>query len=340
MKRKIVVIVALAAVCAFCVMFAACGESGEEYSGGYMSCLKSDAKLGEIVMLGAHDAGTVGQSDTACTQHSDFAEMLDGGVRYFDCRVTDVHGEPSFVHGNTNSVFWPSQKHMTLVEACDDIVAFVEKYPSEVIVLDFQHTWDATEDKVIAILEQKLGGIALDKSLAAVPSEVTLGQMREWGKNVVIVYRTPEKCEQKDFLYEREEYLQSEYNSGIHSISKNKYEEKYPLLIAEWDKYIANKSEGKLFVLQSQITATGWLAEAEAKFRPIANDWLAGLEKAENADKLAAINIVMRDFVCDDDIGSERASDEVFKIVVKLNAAKGLVAPELQEMLFEGENIA
>ena len=341
MKRKIVAIAVVAAVCAFCAVFAACGESGEEYSGGYMSCLKSDAKLGEIVMLGAHDAGTVGQNDMACTQHSDFAEMLDGGVRYFDCRVTDVDGELSFVHANTNALFFlKSKKHMTLVEACDDIVAFVEKYPSEVIVLDFQHTWDATEDKVIAILEQKLGGIALDKSLADVPAEVTLGQMREWGKNVVIVYRTPEKCEQKDFLYEREEYLQSEYNSGIHSISENKYEEKYPLLIAEWDKYIAGKSEGKLFVLQSQITATGWLAEAEAKFRPIANDWLADLEKAENADKLAAINIVRRDFVADDDIGSERASDEVFKIVVKLNAAKGLVDPDLQEMLFEGENIA
>ena len=269
MKRKIVVIAALAAVCMLCVSFAACGE---EYSGGYMSCLKSDAKLGEIVMLGAHDAGTVGQDDTACTQHSDFGKMLDAGVRYFDCRVTDVHGEPSFVHGNTNSIFWPSKEHLTLAEACDDIVAFVAKYPSEVIVLDFQHTWDNTEDKVIAILEQKLGAVALNKSLAAVPSEVTLGQMREWGKNVVIVYRTPEKCEQKDFLYEREEYLQSEYNSGIHSISENKYEEKYPLL--------------------------------------------------------------------DDDIGSERASDEVFKIVVKLNAAKGLVDPELQEMLFEGENIA
>lgn len=337
MKRKIVVIVALAAVCMLCVSFAACGE---EYSGGYMSCLKSDAKLGEIVMLGAHDAGTVGQSDTACTQHSDFGKMLDAGVRYFDCRVTDVYGEPSFVHGNTNSGFWPSKEHLTLAEACDDIVEFVAKYPSEVIVLDFQHTWDATEDKVIAILEQKLGAVALDKSLAAVPSEVTLGQMREWGKNVVIVYRTPEKCEQKDFLYEREEYLQSEYNSGIHSISENKYEEKYPLLIAEWDKYIAGKSEGKLFVLQSQITATGWLAEAEAKFRPIANDWLAGLEKEENADKLAAINIVMRDFVADDDIGSERASDEAFKIVVKLNAAKGLVDPGLRDALFKGENIA
>ena len=337
MKRKIVVIVALAAVCMLCVSFAACGE---EYSGGYMSCLKSDAKLGEIVMLGAHDAGTVGQHEMACTQHSDFGEMLDAGVRYFDCRVTDVDGEPSFVHGNTNKGFWWSPEHLTLAEACDDIVEFVAKYPSEVIVLDFQHTWDATEDEVIAILEQKLGAVALNKSLAAVPSEVTLGQMREWGKNVVIVYRTPEKCEQKDFLYEREEYLQSEYNSGIHSISENKYEEKYPLLIAEWDKYIAGKSEGKLFVLQSQITATGWLAEAEAKFRPIANDWLADLEKAENADKLAAINIVMRDFVADDDIGSERPSNEAFKIVVKLNAAKGLVAPELQEMLFEGENIA
>ena len=336
MKRKIVVIAALAAVCMLCVSFAACGE---EYSGGYMSCLKSDAKLGEIVMLGAHDAGTVGQNKMACTQHSDFGKMLDSGVRYFDCRVTKVKGELSFVHANTNDpVLWGSE--LTLAEACDDIVAFVAKYPSEVIVLDFQHTWDSDEDEVIAMLKQKLGGIALNKSLAAVPSEVTLGQMRGWGKNVVIVYRTPEKCEQNDFLYEREEYLQSEYNSGIHSIGMNEYEEAYPLLIAEWDKYIAGKSEGKLFVLQSQITATGWLAEAEAKFRPIANDWLADLEKAENADKLAAINIVMRDFVADDDIGSERASDEVFKIVIKLNAAKGLVVPELKDALFEGENIA
>lgn len=341
MKRKIVAIAVVAAVCAFCAVFAACGESGEEYSGGYMSCLKSDAKLGEIVMLGAHDAGTVGQNDMACTQHSDFAEMLDGGVRYFDCRVTDVDGELSFVHANTNDLFFlKSKKHMTLVEACDDIVAFVEKYPSEVIVLDFQHTWDATEDKVIAILEQKLGGIALDKSLADVPAEVTLGQMREWGRNVVIVYRTPEKCEQNDFLYEREEYLQSEYNRGIHSISESNYEQKYPLLVAEWDKYIAGKAEGKLFVLQSQITASRWLAEAEARFRPIANDWLADLEKAENADKLAAVNIVMRDFVCDDDIGSARPAGEAFEIVVRLNDAKGLVDPELQEMLFEGENIA
>ena len=336
MKRKIVVIVALAAVCVLCVSFAACGE---EYSGGYMSCLKSEAKLGEIVMLGAHDAGTVGQNEMACTQNSDFGEMLDAGVRYFDCRVTDVNGELSFVHANTDRPpLWGSE--LTLAEACDDIVAFVAKYPSEVIVLDFQHTWTPTEDKVIALLEQKLGSIALDKSLAAVPSEVTLGQMREWGKNVVIVYRTPEKCEQKDFLYEREEYLQSEYNSGIHSISESNYEQAYPLLVAEWDKYIAGKSEGKLFVLQSQITANGWLAEAEAKFRPIANDWLAGLEKAENADKLAAINIVMRDFVADDDIGSERPSGEAFKIVVKLNAAKGLVVPELKDALFEGENIA
>ena len=85
MKRKIVVIVALAAVCMLCVSFAACGDKNE-YSGGYMSCLKSDAKLGEIVMLGAHDAGTVGQNEMACTQHSDFGERSEERRVGKECR--------------------------------------------------------------------------------------------------------------------------------------------------------------------------------------------------------------------------------------------------------------
>ena len=111
----------------------------------------------------------------------------------------------------------PSKEHLTLAEACDDIVEFVAKYPSEVIVLDFQHTWDATEDKVIAILEQKLGAVALDKSLAAVPSEVTLGQMREWGKNVVIVYRTPPKSVNKKTSSTREKSICSRNTTAAYT---------------------------------------------------------------------------------------------------------------------------
>ena len=331
--------VATLLACALCAMFAACSDDKTENKiapADFMSAIKSDAKLGEIVMLGAHDAGTVGQSNLSCTQNSYFATMLDGGVRYFDCRVTAVEGKLVFVHGDTNSVYLTSPNMQTLESACDAIVAFAAAHPSEVIVLDFQHTWDATEAQVVAMLEDKLGDIALDKELADVPSEVTLGQMREWGKSVVIVYRTPSYCADSSILYLREDFLQSEYDKTAHSIASANFDEKAPALLGTMEGYLANREDGKLFVLQSQITATGWLADAEAKFRPLANEWLRSLADEGNESKLAAINIVMRDFVCDDDIGSETAAIDTYKAVMELNRAKGLIGDEDWERVLGG----
>ena len=91
--------------------------SDEPDYGGYMEYIKDDAPLGQIVMLGAHDAGTAEQSDISRTQNSDFAAMLEGGVRYFDCRVTKVRGELTFVHGDSDKGFVTSPQMITLDEA-------------------------------------------------------------------------------------------------------------------------------------------------------------------------------------------------------------------------------
>lgn len=339
MKRKIAVALVFTLILALCAVFVAC-DDGVEYDGGYMSCLKDEAKLGEIVMLGAHDAGTVGQVAQACTQHSDFAQMLDGGVRYFDCRVTEVNGELAFVHGNTDGFFLVSSEHYSLSDACDAIAAYVADHPSEVVILDFQHTWTATEDAVIAMLDDKLGDIVLTKDLATNPAQVTMGQMREWGKNVVVVYRTPEKCAGSDFLYERQANLQSDYNSSVHTgVSKTDFENGAAEMLAQLDRYFEAKSGDRLFVLQSQITATGWLAQAESMFRPIANGYLEDLLDLAGADKLAKLNIVMRDFVCDDDIGGTTDAAEAYKLVIRLNDAKGLIDPTMKQTLYDAENI-
>lgn len=307
--------------------------SDEPDYGGYMEYIKDDAALGQIVMLGAHDAGTAGQSDISRTQNSDFAAMLEGGVRYFDCRVTEVRGELTFVHGDSDGVFVKSPQMITLDEAVDDINAFVEQNPSEIVILDFQHTWSATEDAVIAALENGLvsRGRVLTKELSSDPSAVTLGQMRGWSKNIVIVYRTAEKCAQNDFLYERSSSLQSDYERSVHNVQRTAYETGSQALIDQFDVYLDTRSGSRLFVLQSQITATGWLEEAEALFRGKANGYLRGLLLPENADRLAALNIVMRDFAVDDDIGSDTPASDTIRAILELNYAKGLISEDRAE---------
>lgn len=315
--------------------------SDEPDYGGYMEYIKDDAALGQIVMLGAHDAGTAGQSDISRTQNSDFAAMLEGGVRYFDCRVTEVRGELTFVHGDSDGVFVKSPQMITLDEAVDDINAFVEQNPSEIVILDFQHTWSATEDAVIAALENGLvsRGRVLTKELSSDPSAVTLGQMRGWSKNIVIVYRTAEKCAQNDFLYERSSSLQSDYERSVHNVQRTAYETGSQALIDQFDVYLDTRSGSRLFVLQSQITATGWLEEAEALFRGKANGYLRGLLLPENADRLAALNIVMRDFAVDDDIGSDTLASDTMKAILELNYAKGLISEDRAEEFTSGYGI-
>lgn len=315
--------------------------SDEPDYGGYMEYIKDDAALGQIVMLGAHDAGTAGQSDISRTQNSDFAAMLEGGVRYFDCRVTEVRGKLTFVHGDSDGGFAASPQMITLDEAVDDINAFVEQNPSEIVILDFQHTWSATEDAVIAALENGLvsRGRVLTKELASDPSTVTLGQMRGWGKNIVIVYRTAEKCAQNDFLYERSSSLQSDYERSVHNVKPTSYETGSQALIDQFDVYLDTRSGSRLFVLQSQITATGWLEEAEALFRGKANGYLRGLLLPENADRLAVLNIVMRDFAVDDDIGSDTPASDTMKAILELNYAKGLISEDRAEEFTSGYGI-
>ena len=297
--------------------------SDEPDYGGYMEYIKDDAALGQIVMLGAHDAGTAEQSDISRTQNSDFAAMLEGGVRYFDCRVTEVRGELTFVHGDSDGVFAISPQMITLDEAVDDINAFVEQNPSEIVILDFQHTWSATEDAVIAALENGLvsRGRVLTKELASDPSTVTLGQMRGWGKNIVIVYKdtTSNVCEENDFLFERSTFLQSDYVGSIH---KGEPEE----LVAQWQTYFNAKKNGVLFVLQSQLTGSP-LEGREALIRPLLDDYLKE-QVATNEIKLGKINIVMKDFVADNVADCAVSSKDAIHTILSLNVDKGIVKTE------------
>ena len=66
----------------------------------WMGMIENDALLKNVVIPGAHDAGTKGLPWLAETQDRDTAAMLACGTRYFDLRVAKTKdGELKIYHG-------------------------------------------------------------------------------------------------------------------------------------------------------------------------------------------------------------------------------------------------
>lgn len=89
-----------------------------------------DAKLGNLTLIGTHDAGTYELSEWhhysifACCQTRGFTEQLERGVRVFDCRLSEnmnfFHGK-YYCHANLNNFFGAS-------------VNFLKKFPKEFVI--------------------------------------------------------------------------------------------------------------------------------------------------------------------------------------------------------------
>lgn len=138
-----------------------------EYADWMKETLTGPERLTDIAMLGAHDALTADMTlsskvDDASvaspfqlwickslgyrqskTQLSGVTDLLNGGVRYFDIRVTrDAEsGEFYTVHNYYGA---------PLAEYLAAFTAFLREHPGEVLVLDFQHCYDITQpDKLL-----------------------------------------------------------------------------------------------------------------------------------------------------------------------------------------------
>ena len=134
---------------------------GADHSHWMRETLSGPERLVDIAMLGAHDALTAemqwsSKVDTASvaapfglgickslgyrqskTQLAGVPALLAGGVRYFDIRVTrDADtGEFYTVHNYYGA---------PLAGCLEAFAAFLAEHPGEVLILDFQHCYDAT----------------------------------------------------------------------------------------------------------------------------------------------------------------------------------------------------
>ncbi|MEG1535593.1 MAG: phosphatidylinositol-specific phospholipase C domain-containing protein [Clostridia bacterium] len=321
MKKTFFRFLALALACALCMtFFVACSPSQDNvekdiFFSKWQADIKDDALLKNIVIAGSHDAGTVTMTSMACTQSSDIKSQLKAGARYFDLRVAKSGDEYKMFHGPIKGVAFEP--------IANDIKSFLVEFPTETLILDFQH-FENSKEGTLAIIE-KVGLDKLAIKNTSTLSELdfvdalTLGQCR--GK-ALILWGDRENGDYfgRDYLFRRNNdggslvgaALDSYYDSGLQKLKSAEF---ISQALPNYYNRFANKNKG-LFVLQGQLTSPylGSLKELEDGHSANMSAFVNSL--ATDKDKLAVTNIIMRDFVTDG-----RKVEEI----ISLNLAKGLV---------------
>lgn len=295
----------------------------------WQSYIDDDVRFLDVVTPGSHDAGTNGLGDLFRTQNSGYYDQLSAGVRYFDVRVAEFQGTVRSVHADSGEPLTPSSANgVPFQDILNDINKFIEKNPSEVIILDFQHIWNDFSSVVLPMIVSNLPSQAiLNKSLSQDLSTLTMGQLREWKINLILVVNDEQSYSPdfsaNNFLYERTQYLLSPYVGGNHGSTSG--------LISAFAGYIAQRDSNKIFVLQSQRTGTIsnlTIYELEADLRSYANDYARSLSLEKNQSLLSSINIIMRDFVADDGFGASESAQTTMQSILFLNVYKGNISAD------------
>jgi hypothetical protein len=269
----------------------------------WMSYVNDDALIKEIALPGSHDSGTNDMIAQAMTQGHDYDDQLNGGVRYFDTRVTDKSGELVMFHGPI--------KGQSFDNVLNDIAVFVENNPSEFIILNFTHLGDDVHSEVIETIKENLDlSKVMKKSDFSELQTVSMGDIRDKGINIVILWLNNDEANTEDFLYS-EDCMVSQYESSIHTSSDE-------VLIDYFATYYENYDSDKLFLLQAQKTAPNYIEKPsvnEMNFKPKVNEYIKNIKN--DPDLLEKTNIIMRDFIVSD--------MENINLILDINISKNII---------------
>lgn len=323
MKKALIFLILLCMVVAT-FTFAACGDKGDPSEGvknipelaDWMSMIKDDTLVTDLVIPGSHDSGTRDMIVMAKTQSEGFAGQLEKGTRYFDVRVAEKKGSLVFFHGAVKGT-------LTYDEYLSDIKAFLDAHPTEFLILDYQH-YDVPDPQVLFDkLEQSIGRERLLDAAGKTPREfietLTLGQAR--GKCIVTLGAENGTVD-KPYVFVRDADNSLREESILHSPYVGEYNKKdSETYIKEYiDKYIDTYTGYGygICVLQGQLTGSLLtdISAMEEEHNGNMNAYVDAL--ASDSEKLAKINVIMRDFI---------TADKTSRIVA-LNKTKGFVKEE------------
>ncbi len=290
----------------------------------WMSYLDEDTAITDIVMLGSHDAGCVNMSSLYGTQMSGFYDQLAVGTRYFDMRIWNRNDEFGFVHGSSDSYGISKASDLDVRAELQDISDFLEKYPTEIIIIDMQHTWSESEQECLDLVFEVLGreNCLSSSDIDGDFASTTIGEMRELGKSIIIIHRNEDIAASDTEVFSRESYLYSPYTTAGHTTKDA--DEFFDTL----DGYIAASAEmeGAIFVLQSQLTGSVGnfnILDRDIFIRSQLNDYL--FDMRSDSERLSQINVVMRDFVTVDLGEDDLTAYEIIYNILSLNIYKGTI---------------
>lgn len=313
-KRKLALIIVAAILGAILIAISICAiiaNSKNDDSkptaelASWQSMIKDETLLKDVVIAGAHDAGTKGLPYFAETQDRDVSDLLNCGTRYLDLRVSYAGGKLQIYHG-------PS-KGVALADVLEQVRSFVTTNASECVILDFQH-FDEKEleaqNGAIRLVEETMLDLLVtnngDKSDLDYIDGLTMGEVR--GKCLVTWGWENDEVIAKKYAFKRDNDVGGRKNSVLHSFydgnlnkksSQTYIEEAIPYYLNKYKELqVNNDSFAKgLRILQGQLTDGLYVFGPhlrEATHTDNMDNYLDGLK---TSDDLQYINIVIRDFV-------------------------------------------
>ena len=280
----------------------------------WMSAIKDEVKLVDVVMPGSHNSGSRKMIPAACCQGKTIAEQFRCGVRQFCFRLTTnkITKKISFCHSVITGVSLESEL-VGLKKAMDE-------NPSEFVILDvceygdekfgpisFKYRAPATE--VDRLFEKYLKPSEYALTDFEKISDVTMGDIRKSGKRFLIISG-------------REEYKYSVNCDYKNPWSPERHGRLAPTFVERACEVFDKEEKDGIFVLQTQQTA-GFDAEIK----------LMSPKKADRAIKpyyprifeiiksnpkyLSLVNVVSGDFMAEDEYK--------IKLILELNLLKNNV---------------
>lgn len=290
----------------------------------WMSFINDDVKITEVVIPGAHNAGSYGMKKMAECQKDGVLTQFKYGMRQFCLRLSEgKNGEILLAHGITKGDLFEN--------ALKDIKEILENYPTEILLLDIREyqpqkfgpitlKYKADPEKVDALLRkyinpEKYAYYDFDKI-----SDVTIGDIRNSGKRFVLIneaksYRFSKPCEQI-----------TPWDSKINGMKAENFR------IHATDFFDTCHTDG-LYWFQTQQTPNPFTEigitppyKLDESMRPYFREIIDKI--ANNENYLSQANIIAGDFMTRDYMKSE--------LILRLNLLKNNVKEDLRETFAEG----
>lgn len=280
----------------------------------WMSCIKDEVKITDVVMPGSHNSGTRGMIAPACCQHSTLAEQFRHGVRQFSVRITTnkITKKIVFCHSVITGV--PLENELTeLKKVMDDnpsefVIFDVCEYPDERIG-KFTFKFRAEPTEVDRIFEKSLCASQLALTDFQNISDITMGDIRKSGKRFLII--------------NGEKKYKHSVSGGFKSPwSPERHGRLAPVFVKRAAEVFDKEEKDGIFVLQTQQTA-GFGAEvglsSPKKLDKIIKPYYPQIfEIIKNNPKyLSLVNVVSGDFMAE--------NDYKIKLILSLNLYKNNV---------------